>query len=647
MPELPSEIDRINALTTNARNTWLVLLATLVFVGVILLDVDDIDFYGVDRATKLPLVDVSVPTKAFFYTAPILIAAIYGYFHLYLIRLWDALSVARPGYGSRPLGDLVSPWLVTDAALHLRANLRGDKCATPRVLEGGAMILNILLAWVFGIAVLGLLWWTSMTARDWLMTGIAGVMLSIALFAGGASLAMMVIRLRRRSDGPLFNVLASAPAMCMVLVAVPFILILSGQRTMGSLGMLAPIEMINEDIVERPSGWLPLALARDEFRDGWCKRKDFKKCDALTEEQEQSFSEDWKTRRETELRDLRRPDWLKVGEIILNDADLRGAILGSAFLVDAHLVGARLQDAVFVLAYMEGVDLSWAHLEGADFRIAHMEGARFFQAQMKGATLRDAQMESSDLRGAHMEGADLSEAQMKGATLRGAHMDEALLRGTQLEGVNLEGARLNGANFLEAQMEGADVTWAQMAGVVLRDAQMKGADFTGTHLDGADLTGGQMDEVDLSFSRIFGLAYFPMMLDGTNLNSVISHGAALRFVDLRRAEWNDSTDFRNALFDATVKRNTAFEARMGAPCQWIDDVLSEEEFLSIWRWWLEINGGARLSRSLQLETAPLPTEARLVDLGLNNCKPDQPFGPMPGTRPPSLSRDELQAILGR
>ena len=36
MPELPSEIDRINALTTNARNTWLVLLATLVFVGVIL-----------------------------------------------------------------------------------------------------------------------------------------------------------------------------------------------------------------------------------------------------------------------------------------------------------------------------------------------------------------------------------------------------------------------------------------------------------------------------------------------------------------------------------------------------------------------------------------------------------------------------------
>lgn len=517
MPELPSEIDRINALTTNARNTWLVLLATLVFVGITLMDVDHIDFYGVDRATDLPLVNVSVPTRFFFYAAPVLIAAIYGYFHLYLIRLWDALSVARPGYGSRPLGDLVSPWLVTDAALHLRANLRGDKCATPRVLEGGAMLLNILLAWVFGIAVLVLLWWTSMTARDWLMTGIAGGMLSIALFAGGASLAMMVIRMRKRSDGPLVNVLASAPAMCMVLVAVPFILMLSGQRTTGSLKMLAPIEMINEDIVQRPPGRLPLALARDEFRDAWCKRKDVKKCDALTDEQEQTFSEDWKTRRETELRDLRRPEWLREGDDAAGKADLRDADLRSAFLSGTYLRNARLQDA--------------------------------------------------DLRGAQMEGADL---------------------------------------------------W-----------------------------GAQMERAVLSMSRIFGLTDDPIWTFGTNLSAATNDAGALRFVDLRAAVWNDRTDFRNAFLDATVKRSAAFEARMGYPCQWIDEDFSEEEFLSLWRWWVVENSGEFTLPALDLEKIPPPSEALLKKHDLTHCKPDQPFGPMPGTRPPNLSRDDLQAILDR
>lgn len=94
MADLPDDIARINALTTNARNTWFALLGVLVFVGITLMGVEHIDFYGVNRATQLPLVNVEVPTKFFFLAAPVLTAAIYGYFHLYLIRLWDALSEA-------------------------------------------------------------------------------------------------------------------------------------------------------------------------------------------------------------------------------------------------------------------------------------------------------------------------------------------------------------------------------------------------------------------------------------------------------------------------------------------------------------------------------------------------------------------------
>ncbi len=94
MSENP-QVTRINALTQNARTTWFALLSVLLFVGVTLMGVQHIDFYGVDRATQLPLINVSVPTPLFFYAAPVLTASVYGYFHLYLIRLWDALGEAE------------------------------------------------------------------------------------------------------------------------------------------------------------------------------------------------------------------------------------------------------------------------------------------------------------------------------------------------------------------------------------------------------------------------------------------------------------------------------------------------------------------------------------------------------------------------
>lgn len=122
---MENQIDRINALTSNARNTWFVLLGALIFVGLTLMQVDAIDFYGVDRATQLPLVNVSVPTRLFFYAAPFLVAAVYGYFHLYLIRLWDALGPAPyQNDFAEPLSDLIQPWLVSDAAFDRQSDWR-------------------------------------------------------------------------------------------------------------------------------------------------------------------------------------------------------------------------------------------------------------------------------------------------------------------------------------------------------------------------------------------------------------------------------------------------------------------------------------------------------------------------------------------
>ena len=166
--------------------------------------VEHIDFYGVNRATDLPLVSVSVPTRLFFYAAPLLTGAVYRYFHIYLIKLWDTLADADARVDGKPLGDAVAPWLVIDAALAIRSLGAGGDSVPSRTMQWPAFLLNVLLAWAFGLLVLGLLWWQSMTARDPLMTGIATLSLLVSIWAGAASFLLMIRHMRFHTRHPAF-----------------------------------------------------------------------------------------------------------------------------------------------------------------------------------------------------------------------------------------------------------------------------------------------------------------------------------------------------------------------------------------------------------------------------------------------------------
>ncbi|MEL7133415.1 MAG: pentapeptide repeat-containing protein, partial [Pseudomonadota bacterium] len=375
MADTPPQIERINALTVNARNTWFVLLGALVFVGITLMGVEHIDFYGVDRATTLPLVNVEVPTRLFFAAAPILVAAIYSYFHLYLIRLWDALSDADATVNDRPLGDAITPWLITDAALYLRTQLRDEPTpsARHRLLEGSAMVLNFAIAWAFGLIVLFFLWWLSMPARTFWMTLVAGFSLFGATFVGTTSLAMLVRRMKAKQDGPQRHVLATVPAMSAVVVALPLLLALSHQRTDGSTERLALLDMVGQEIVDRPEGWVPYALAKADFYERWCKRNG-RTCKVITDldaKAKRAFENEFRQRRDIALSDITKPSWSQTGA---RKPNFRGSQLETAFLVNANLRRAQMEGAVLIGAQMEGADLIGAQMERAVLSEAQMEG---------------------------------------------------------------------------------------------------------------------------------------------------------------------------------------------------------------------------------------------------------------------------------
>ena len=180
-PFLDEEIalERIRALTSTARTTWLVLLGFLAFIGLTLLSVRDVDFFSVSATTQLPIVNISIPTTTFFWTAALLAAILHTYFHVFLLKLWDALAEAPPDIGVSKLGDRVFPWLVNDWALRRRA----DRSTTERPMDWLADSVTFLLIWLATPIVLAGFWWLSMPAHELLLTLTIAVALSASLYA--------------------------------------------------------------------------------------------------------------------------------------------------------------------------------------------------------------------------------------------------------------------------------------------------------------------------------------------------------------------------------------------------------------------------------------------------------------------------------
>ncbi|MEO3414006.1 pentapeptide repeat-containing protein [Roseovarius sp. CAU 1744] len=410
MSELPTEIDRIDALTSNARKTWFALLGVLVFVGITLMGVEHIDFYGVNRATKLPLVNVEVPTFYFFVAAPILTAAIYGYFHLYLIRLWDALGDAPPRVKDTPLGDLIAPWLVSDAALHFRSRARKDGCATPRTLEGGAMLLNFLLAWLFGLIILYFLWRLSMPARTFWMTAIACLSFIVSVIVGVSSIAMMIRRMKEPFDGATPRLWRSPVRLLGVFAGTAALLVESYLRTEGPPRRLASLDMIDEHIVARPGDWLDYDFARAEFRSAWCRREGLK-CDEF-ERHKDRFMTEWLSRRHAKLASLQFPTWHKIGR---EKPDLRKAKLYSTFMAGVSLWEARLDGAVLEHAQMEEVNLSFAKMTETLLTNTYLERATLNYSYLTGPRLHFANMVDANLSGAINNGGAMRALDMTGA----------------------------------------------------------------------------------------------------------------------------------------------------------------------------------------------------------------------------------------
>ena len=224
--------------------------------------------------------------------------------------------------------------------------------------------------------------------------------------------------------------------------------------------------------------------------------------DGLTSESINALRDGDVGRREQELAKVSRLHFLQGRDLryanmvnaVLPRLDLRSQRLADAAqaLVDTQLQGAHLDWAQMQEVLLDDADLRdailvGAQLEGGSLPRVRMQHADLEMAQLQNANLQRAELHRASLRGAQLQGADLSEAALHEAHLPGAQLQGAILRAAQLQGADLSDANLQGADLSAAHLEGASLRGAQLRGALLRDAFIAGADFEDADLDLTDV----------------------------------------------------------------------------------------------------------------------------------------------------------------
>lgn len=441
-----SNLERIDLLIRNAKALWFAMLATLVFASITLFGINDIDFFGLDRNTRLPLIGVSVPVTYFFAAGAAFTCAIYVYFQLYLIRLWHELGRAAPRHGASSLSRAVHPWLVSDTIIQLRNRLRKDNSAQKQPLNWIGNLSTLLLAWAFGPIVSAYFWWRSMPAHIGLLTLWLGVLFTLALYVLFSS--AWVAR-QEMKGGP-----SPRPKKKLWLLAILLlpatVLPISWWSTINGYDnrWLHSANLFDTHITERPANWQPLEYAHKKFFNGWCRREHLEStCQGITAAQITARQQEWLDHRQTYLNNLRRPN-LRRSDLrkahmygaFLPNVDLSGSAMGKAYLRNAQMENVNLASAQLIRADLSGAQLAGANLSGAD-----MTKAKFSMAQLHGAYFVNTRMREADFSYAILEGALFLARGSRGGPMQLYYTSfkDAILRWAAFSNVDLNSARDN------------------------------------------------------------------------------------------------------------------------------------------------------------------------------------------------------------
>ena len=600
---VPASQTDLNSLIKNAKNVWFVLLGVFSFVGITLMDVSDVDFYGVNRSVQLPLVGTTVPTRVFFVASPIILAACYCYFHIYLSLIAHALSSQERS--SQKLSR--EPWLVMEAMNSTRS---GPEERRSRLMQFSAW-LNIAIAWGFGLVVLSFLWVESMTSRSISLSLTPLLCLTISLWVGVKSYLAFPRAVKQRPILSKQERFISSPSLLILfaflcssfvtverahgwmelfhsrtskfdetqkkLVRVPRLqnyasdLLSTDTRYVSpnsfplSLLSLHQIDLSGQSISSDMNGLLEsYSNSKDSFGRDWCGSFSEPNCYAEDPGRLNEFYLDWRAFRMERLRSVVAPN---LAHVDFRDANLSGAIF----------VGSNLFKA----------DFSGANLERATLERTILDEARFVDATINETILafssaRKASFDDAEIRRSNLEFVDFKDAYFNFSIL-----DKIVTYDTDFN------ANLADANFLSTDFSHAN----------LLDFQAHGMRIQSSFLSMDNLLGLSGSQLTVDYSMVLGddTGRFEPIDWRRDFSRFVLTGVAFKNANFANTDFDHKPDLSTSFFDSSVTTPHSWER----PCQTITAKLGFDEFLVEWMAWAETGENEIMSWSMNRFGPPI------------------------------------------
>jgi uncharacterized protein YjbI with pentapeptide repeats len=436
LPEAIAEFEGLKTIaeaTSNAQKLFIAMLGGCLYCWLTIGTTKDAALLTNSASSPLPVIGTALPIVGFYLVAPVVLVALYFYFHLNMQRLWEALADLPAVFpDGRPLDKMADPWLLNGLVRAHFFRLRNERPPLSRLQQW----LSILLAWWVVPATLVVFWARFLMRHHSFGTAVHIVLLTAAIGFGWVSYRLACATLRgepRKSfvwrqawkDLRTYKRIAGVSAACVFGVILYHI---SVDAIEGGPSY------------ERHASSLQKVVLRILETIGFSRFANFHGEDVSTK------PSTWTGKPEEYL-------LVKGARLVgarMEYADARDAFLVNAVLSDANLSNANLQDA-----RLDRADLSST---GCFKCVTNLTKANLVSTHFGGANLSRVNLSYANLTSAHLESTKLLDANLTSALLYWADLSNADLTRADLTNAEFVGANLTNANFTFAILKGANFT---------------------------------------------------------------------------------------------------------------------------------------------------------------------------------------------
>ncbi|MEE9162651.1 MAG: pentapeptide repeat-containing protein, partial [Candidatus Neomarinimicrobiota bacterium] len=320
---LPREIADFTGLgvieeaSKNARKLFLAMLLGCVYGMLTIATTTDARLITNSASSPLPVIGAEIPIVGFYWVAPVLLAGLYIYFHLSMLRIWEGLAGLPAIFiDGISVDQKIYPWLLLGLVRRQFVRLREK----PLPLGGVQFSISVLLAWWSVPLTLMLFWLRYIPKHEWGGTLFQMATITVTAGVGTTVYQLMKLTLRGRRKGLL---------PIRIWRRLPFFY---GAILLAILGVFAHGAIYGSGNIVHSNPRIFTHEILEVFAFG-------------------------------AVADLGGAD--------LSDADLSFKNLNGAYLVNAHLTGANLHGA-----NLHAANLSGAVLDDADLTLADLREAR-------------------------------------------------------------------------------------------------------------------------------------------------------------------------------------------------------------------------------------------------------------------------------